>query len=158
MVSLWRINYPFQKGGISLLKFVPGIWVWMRSLQFGSRCKYQSRLFECRKHVAYTTGCLNNKQQLTQESQREMRLVSETNAAKRKRSFSKYLEEYRNDYRIVTNIVKYRWIKFIELWIKSLSTTVFLFDSSHKIFHSITHVTHLTRLIQSPVKHLRWGF
>ena len=25
MVRFWRINYPFQKGGISSLKFVPGI-------------------------------------------------------------------------------------------------------------------------------------
>ena len=25
MVRFWRVNYPFQKGGISSLKFSPGI-------------------------------------------------------------------------------------------------------------------------------------
>ena len=44
------------------------------------------------------------------------------------------------------------------MWIGNLSTTVFFFDSWHKIFHYLNYVTHLIRLIQRPVKHLRWGF
>ena len=53
---------------------------------------------------------------------------------------------------------KYLHKNFIKLWIRNLSTAFFFFDSSHKMFHSINHVTYLTRFVQSPVKHLRWGF
>ena len=53
---------------------------------------------------------------------------------------------------------KYLHKNFIKLWIRNLSTAFFFFDSSHKMFHSINHVTYLTRFVQSPVKHLRWAF
>ena len=140
MVSFWRINYSFQKGGISSLAFVSGIWVWMWSLQFCSRCKYQPRLFECRKHVVYTIGRL--KWQTATHTR-----ISKGNATGEGRQM--LLRGKSLSPNILRVIVTFNF-KFIKLWIRNLSTTVFFFDSSHKIFLSINHVTHRAEAYSEP--------
>ena len=98
-----------------------------RNFQFGTRWKYQSRLFGCRKHVVYTIGRWNDKQ----HEVRQMLLRGK-----------------------ISWEISQLWIKFIKFWIRNLSTAVFLFDISHKFFHSINYVTHLTEAYSEPCTHL----
>ena len=108
--------------------------VFSRNLQFGFRWKYQSRLFGYRKHVVYTSFVKMIKATHT-ELQREM--INATCEVRRMLLRGKIFSQISWD-------ISYLWIKFIKSWIRNLSTAVFFFDSSHKIFHSINRVTHLT--------------
>ena len=109
-----------------------------RNLQFGTTWKYQSRLFGCRKHVVYTA------------------FVEMTNSIPHRIAKGNATWEVRQMLlrgKIFSQIsweISYLWIKFIKSWIRNLSTTVFFFDSSHKFFHSINRVTHLTEAYSEP--------